>query len=129
VTVSNAVTPWTLQMPAGSQQQWDFVFTTTNENTGQSSPYSISGARWWDALQTTATGSQLFNVTTSATSYGQLVVTSSASLSQVQLTINPAATSTLTPNVYAHALWMNPGTVTAFTWLTGNLIVVGNPQP
>jgi hypothetical protein len=132
MVTSTAVMPWTLTMPAGSLEQWLFTFTTINLSTGQSIPYPISGATWEYICRTNATDltpGGIFTITTSATTYGQLVVTSSATLSTVQLTINPAATVSLVPQTYAHTLWMNQSTSTAYTWVTGNLIIVGNPQP
>jgi hypothetical protein len=132
VTTSTAVMPWTLTMPAGSLEQWLFTFTTINVSTGQSVPYPISGATWEYVARNSATDTSpggLFSITTTPNSFGVLTVTSSATVSQVQLTINPAATVNLVPQTYYHTLWMNPSTVNAYTWVTGNLIIAGNPQP
>lgn len=126
---STSVLPWTLRMPAGSLQQWLFTFTTNAP--GGTTPYPISGATWEYVARTTATGggSPLISVTTTANSQGVLVVTSSATLSQVLLEIYPPATSAL-DGTYYHSLWMNPGnSSSAFTWFTGSLLVEGNPQP
>jgi len=128
VTNSSSVQPWTLRMPAGSQQQWNFTFTTTAP--GGATPYPISGKTWEYVVRTTATdtGAPLIDITTLVSGYGQIAVTATAALSQILLTVTPAATASLTPGTYWHALWMNPGPA-QFTWLTGNLIIQGNAQP
>lgn len=126
---SSSVQQWTLRMPAGSLQQWNTTFTTTAP--GGTTPYSISASTWEYVVRSTATdtGSPLIDITTSVNSQGLLTVTATATLSQVLLTMNPAATATLTPGTYWHALWQNPGTSAAVTWWTGNLLIEGNPQP
>lgn len=132
MSTSTAVSPWTLTMPAGSLEQWNFTFSSINQATGQSIPYPIAGATWEYICRTNATDTTpggLFLITTTPSTYGQLVVTSTAILSQVQLTINPVATVNMVPQTYSHTMWMNPGTTSAYTWITGNLIIVGNPQP
>lgn len=132
MATSSAVLPWTLTMPAGSQEQFTFVFSTINASTGQSIPYPISGATWEYVCRNSSTDitpGGVFNITTTGNAAGSISVISSATLSQVTLTINPVATAAISPQTYWHALWMNPGSATAYTWLTGNLVVVGNPQP
>lgn len=119
-------------MAAGSLVQYTFTFSTVNQTTGQSTPFNITGATWEYIVRATATDTTpggIFTITTTPSTSGSIVVTSSATVSQVQLTINPAATATLAPGSYVHALWMNPGTTTAYTWVTGSFIVTGNPQP
>jgi hypothetical protein len=116
-------------MPIGSLQEWLFTFTVPS--TG--APFPITGATWEYVARPTATDltvPPLIDITVTAGSQGQLVVTSTASVSSVQLNMAPAATLSLTPGTYAQSLWMNPGNTSAqYTWLTGNLILVGNPQP
>jgi hypothetical protein len=132
VPVSSSVTPWTLTMPAGSLQQWNVGLTEISATTGQEIPYPISGFTWEYVVRTSATDMTpggLFNLTTTPNASGSLTVTSTASLSQVQVTIYPAATSSLALGPYAHALWANPGTTSAFAWVTGQLVIAGNPQP
>jgi hypothetical protein len=129
---SSSVTPWSLTMAAGSLQQYNFTFTEVSPATGQLIPYPISGATWEYVARTSPTdltSPPLIDITTASTSAGQIVVTSTAAVSQAQLTILPAATVSLAPGTYAHTLWMNPGSSSAFTWVTGQLIIAGNPQP
>lgn len=131
MAVSNAVLPWQLTMPAGSEEQWTFTFTTIS-TAGQSVPYPIAGATWEYIVRSSATDTTpggIFSVTTTPNAAGNIVVTSTATLSQIQLTLNPAATVALPPQEYFHTLWMNPNTTNAYTWVTGTLSVVGNPQP
>lgn len=126
---SSSVNPWTLRMPAGSLQQWLFTFTTTAP--GGTTPYPITGATWQYVARPSAadlTSPPLIDITTVPSAGGEIVVTSTASLSQVQLNILPAATASL-DGTYFHTLWMNPGTSSAFSWVTGLLIAEANPQP
>lgn len=131
--VSSSVTPWTLTIAAGSIQQYNFTFTDIDPTTGRQVPFSISGATGWEyvvrATPTDLSAPPLISITTASTAAGQLVVTSSATLSQVTLTMLPAATVNLAPGTYAHSLWMSPSTTSAWTWVTGQLIIDGNPQP
>lgn len=128
---SSSVQPWQLQMPLGSLQQWQFAFTTVDASTGQSQPYPITGYTWEYTIRQDAssTGAALVTLTTAAGSDGVLTVTSTASLSQVELDLYPAATSGLPAGVYAHALWSNPGTSSQFCWWNGPLIVTAASQP
>jgi hypothetical protein len=133
VANSSSVNPWALTMPLGSLQQWLFAFTTVNAITGQSVPYPIAGATWEYVVRATPAsgGTALISFGTAATSQGVLVVTpgSGSTASTVQLNIYPSATQGLASDTYAHALWQNPSSGSAFTWWTGPLIVQGNPQP
>lgn len=129
---STTVVPWNLTIPAGSLVQYTFTFSTVDPSTGQTTPYTITGATWEYVVRTSATDTTpggVFNLTTTPSVNGSLQITSSSTLSQALLTINPGATATLAPNTYYHALWMNPGSATAYTWVTGSFVVVGNPQP
>jgi hypothetical protein len=121
VPLTNAVPGWTLVMPQGSAQLWNFVFTTLPAG----APYPITGAAWEYAVRASAgnAGSPLFSLTTSATGNGVLTVTATAALSQVQMDLYPAATQNLTPGTFYHALWMNPGTTSAYCWFAGQLQV------
>jgi hypothetical protein len=128
---SSSVLPWALTMPAGSLQQWQFSFTTLAA-AGPTQPYPVTGATWEYVARPTATDLSvppLISLTTAETASGVLVVTATATVSQVLLQIYPPATAGLNGE-YFHALWMWPGNGTsAFTWVTGPLIVQGNPQP
>ena len=128
---SSSVNPWALTMPLGSLQQWLFTLTTVNAITGQSVPYPIAGASWEYVVRATPTsgGTALISFGTAATAQGVLTVTATAALSQVALTIYPAATQGLAADTYSAALWQNPSTGSAITWATGPLIIAGNPQP
>lgn len=112
-------------MGYGSLQE--YLFTFTYPSTGTLFP--ISGFTWEYVVRDTGTssGSPLISVTPSANSQGVLTVTTAAST--VQLTLYPAATQSLAAGQYAHALWMNPGLTSAYTWLSGALVLNGNPQP
>ena len=129
MAVSNAVGTWTLQMAAGSVQDYTFTF----ESPGQFSttPYPISGATWEYVVRATPTagGTAVISLTTSPNTQGFLSVTATASLSQVLMTLYPSATASLAPATYYHALWQNPSSGSAYTWFTGLLQVQGNPQP
>jgi hypothetical protein len=114
-------------MPIGSLQEWLFTFTVPS--TG--APFPIVVSPWTYVCRTTATdtGPALIEVTTTLGAEGQVVVTSTASVSSAQLNLTPAATVSLAPGNYFHSLWMQPSTSSAYTWWTGNLVLVGNPQP
>jgi hypothetical protein len=133
VANSSSVQPWALQMPLGSLQQWTFTFTTVNAITGQSVPYPIAGASWEYVVRATPAsgGTALISFGTAATSQGVLVVTpgSGSTASTVQLNIYPSATQGLTPQTYSAALWMNPSSGSAISWVSGPLIVQATSQP
>lgn len=116
-------------MPVGSSQIWNFVFT----NPGTGTPYALTGITSWEYVArpsaTDATSPPLIDITLTTTTPGVITVTATASLSQVQLTINPAATSGIAPAELFHALWSNPGTSTQFCWLSGPLILQATAQP
>lgn len=116
-------------MAAGSLQQWTFAFTQPLP--ASDPPYPITDATWEYVARTSATdlSTPLIDITTTANSAGLITVTSTSSVSSILLDIYPAATASLTPGTYFHALWMNPGTNSAVTWFTGSLIIEGNPQP
>ena len=125
MTLSNGPQAWTLEMGAGSAQEW--LFTFTYPSTG--ALYPISGLTWeYVARATPASAGTLISVTPTPNTQGVLTV--GTATSTVLLTLYPAATSSLGGGQYAHALWSNPGSAsTAYTWLAGALIVTGNPQP
>lgn len=127
MTNSQVPQAWNLTMGYGSAQDW--VFTFTYPSTG--ALYDISGISTWEYVAResgTATGSPLISVTGSANSQGVLNV--GTATSTVELVLYPAATSSLAPGQYVHALWSNPGSAdSAFTWFSGVLQIDGNPQP
>ena len=127
---SSSVLPWTLTMPAGSLQEWEIGFTTSGSS-GPVGPYPISGHTWEYVVRTSPAdnGTPLIDITTSGNSQGILIVTASTTLSQVLITLYPAATQGLAAGQYFHTLWQDPGTSAAYTWFTGNLVIDGNPQP
>ena len=128
---SSSVQPWALTMPLGSLQQWTFGFTTVNAITGQSAPYPIAGATWEYVVRVNATdgGTAPISFGTAATSQGVLVVTATAAVSTVQLNMYPAATQGLAPQTMNAALWMNPGSGSALSWVSGPLILAATSQP
>lgn len=77
----------------------------------------------------TDSGSPLIDVTPVSSTQGLLTVTATATVSEVTLELFPAATATLAPGTYSHALWMRPSTPSAYAWWTGNLIIEGASQP
>jgi len=111
-------------MPLGTSQVWNFNFT--DPVTGQAFP--IAGAQW-EYVARDASGNAVIILTTATTAQGLLSVTSTSSLSQVQMDLYPAATSSLTPAAYSHALWMNPGGINAYAWFTGQLQVEASARP
>ena len=129
MAVSNSVLSWTLQMNAGSLQQYNFTLTVPGPFA--TTPWPLSGVTWEYVARTSATagGSPLIEITTSASAAGLLTVTSTASLSQVLLAMYPAATASLAPGTYYHALWADPATPSALAVFSGLLQVEGTPQP
>ena len=122
--------PWSLRMPAGSLQEWLFTFTTGAP--GGLTPWSISGATWEYVARTSATDltvPPLIKITATPGSAGLLTVTSTSAVSSVQLTMYPAATVSLTPGVFYHALWENSGTTSQLCIFDGLLLIDGAPQP
>lgn len=125
--LTNAVPTWTLVMPQGSAQLWNFVFTEV----ASGDPFPISGSTWEYVVRSASGVSAplVFMLTTTVTIYGVLTVTETSSLSQVQMDMYPDATSSLAPGAYYHALWMNPGTTGAYSWFLGLLQVEASPGP
>ena len=126
---TSSVVPWALTMPAGSFQQWNIGFTYLSG--GFQVPYPIAGLTWEYVARATPpdlTPGGLFSITTTPSAAGVLVVTATATLSQVQVNINPVATVSLAGEYWA-TLWAQPNTSTAFAWLTGPLLVEAVPQP
>jgi hypothetical protein len=130
MAVSTSTPAWTLRMPAGSAQQWQFTLTT--QTPGGYTPYPIPPLSTWEYVvraTQTDTGTPIFSITTSAGLYGVITVTQTAVLSQVQLGIVATATSALQPGTYYHCLWMNPGTASALAVFDGQLLIEGAPPP
>lgn len=122
MALSSTPQTWTLEMPAGSLQQW--LFTFTYPSTGALYPIGST----WEYVADNATGSQVISVTGTANSQGVLTIGTAAST--VQLNLYPAATSSLGGQQCTHALWMNPGSAsTAYCWFSGPLIVGATAQP
>jgi hypothetical protein len=132
VPVSSSVIPWSLTLPAGSLQQWTFTFTVISQTTGQQVPYPLTGVTGWEfvvrPVQTDLTVPPLISITTIPSLEGQLVITSTATLSTAQLTITPSATVSLNGE-YWSSLWMNPNTTSAFSWVSGPFVVAATAQP
>lgn len=112
-------------MGQGSAAQYAIGLTTL-----AGAPYPVADTTWEYVVRpVTGLGSPLLTLTLTPTADGSLTVTSTDDLSQVTLALNPAATAGLATGSYSHALWMNPGTVNAYLWLTGSLQVTLVPQP
>jgi hypothetical protein len=116
-------------MPAGSLQQW--LLTLTDILPASNPPFPITGATWEYVARSTPTdtGTPLIKITTSASAAGLLTVISTASVSSVLLQIYPAATVSLAPGTYYHAMWMDPGTPSALSVFDDLLLIDGAPQP
>ena len=130
MAVSSSVLPWTLRMPAGSQQQWTFTLTT--QTPSGYTPYPIPGGATWEyvaRISPTDLSGPLFSISTAVTGSGQITVISTAYLSQVTLSVTATATATLTPGTYYHCLWMQPATASALAVFDGNLLIAGAPVP
>lgn len=116
---------WT-SIPTGSLYSASFVLTNAD-----GSLYNISAATFEyvvriDPGDTSTT--PLVKLTTTPGTEGVLTVNTGTST--VTITLNPAATMTLpTRSLYAHALWMNPATLTAVPWFSGQFIVTPVAQP
>ena len=125
----DAYPQFTYRMAAGSVQELACNFVVNSPAT--SAPWPITGATWEYVCRNTATdtGSPVFSITTTANASGVITITDTASVSQALLSVYPAATAALTPGTYWHSLWQNPSTVNAFAWFTGNLMILGTPQP
>jgi len=122
---STSVQPWNLNLPAGSYQAWQFQMTER----GSLTPYPFSGTTWEYVVRATpaSSGAALITVTTTVSSDGLITVTDATAT--VLLEIYAAATASLAPGTYYHALWMNPGEATAFAWVSGPLVIAGAPEP
>jgi len=116
---------WNWQIPVGAESGANFQIQNPD-----GTPYPISGATWEYVVRAagTSAGTPVISVTTTANTEGALTVTTSP-VSNVALTLYPAATATLSPGSYSHALWMNPGATTAMLWVTGTLTVTAVAQP
>lgn len=118
---------WTLELAAGSQLQAAFTFTT--DAPGGTTPYPISGSTWEYIVRPTATSlSTTFSVTTTPSASGSITTTATDTLSQILLTVAPAATASLS-GVYSHALWQDPATTEAFCWASGQIVIGATAQP
>lgn len=116
---------WNLSIGQGSAAQYGIELTTL-----AGAPYPVNGATWEYVVRpVNDLGPALMTITTTPNADGSLTVTSTGQLSQVTLALNPAATAGLATGSYSHALWMNPGTASAYLWLTGSLQVKLVPQP
>lgn len=113
---------WSTTAAQGSQANYGFGIRNPD-----GSPYPITGLTWEYVIRS-PDGRTTVSITTTPSDNGQLTVTTSGQ-SLVQLTIAPDATSGISAGSYSHALWSNPGTDTAFLWVTGALIVQAVAQP
>lgn len=118
-------TPWSLTMPVGSIQEWQFTFTVP----ATGALYPVTGFTWEWVVRVNPgdSGTPLISLTTTPGAEGVLTV--NTLLSQVLLTVNPAATTGMAPGVYSQALWSNPSLSSAYCWLAGPLILQAAPQP
>lgn len=93
--------------------------------------YNISAATFEYVVRIDPTDTSivpLLKITTTPSSNGVLTVNTGSS--SVTVTLNPAATANLPiRTLCAQALWMNPGTVTAIPWLSGQFIIMPVSQP
>jgi hypothetical protein len=112
-------------MPVGSVQEWQFTFTVP----ATGALYAIVGFTWEWVVRANPgdTGTPLVSITTTPSAPGSLTV--NTGLSQVLMTVNPAATASMAAGQYTQALWSNPSTSSAFCWLAGGLVLQAAPQP
>jgi hypothetical protein len=115
---------WDAVVPTGSAMSK--AFTLANDD---GTPYSISGLTWEYVVHADpADATPVISVSTTPNAQGSLTVTTSP-MSQVALSLLHAATATLPPSVYRHALWSNPGLPSALCWFQGTLTVARVAQP
>jgi hypothetical protein len=115
---------WDAVVPTGSAMS--SAFTITNAD---GTPYSIGGLTWEYAVHADpADAVPVISVTPTPNAQGSLTVTTSPT-SQVALNLLHAATASLPPAVYRHALWSNPGLPSALCWIQGTLTVARVAQP
>ena len=113
---------WSVTVAQGGQANYGFGIRNPD-----GSPYPIDGLAWEYVIRS-PDGRTDIPITTTPSDAGQLTVTTSGQ-SLVQLTISPDATNGIPAGCYSHALWSNPGTPTAFLWVTGSLVVQAVAQP
>jgi len=115
---------WTIQV--GSQETASFLFQNPD-----GTPYNIVGFTWEYVVRLDGTDSSvtpLIKLTTTPNSQGAITVNTGTAT--VAVTLNPAATATLpVRQLYAHALWGNPGTTTATPWVSGQFLTTAVAQP
>ncbi|MFE5868800.1 hypothetical protein ACFQ6V_09120 [Streptomyces roseifaciens] len=107
---------WNTTTAAGSQ--WAQTFTLTKPD---GTPLDITGLVWEFVIRPAVTDTAqppLVKVTTTASSQGQITVTTSTA--SVQVVLAPAATSLLGRGARPFSLWSNPGTPTAVCWVEGS---------
>lgn len=125
-TITLASTVNTTNVPQGSLYTASYVLTNAD-----GSLYNISAATFEYVVRLFPTDTSItpiVKLTTSSTAQGVLSVNTGTST--VTITLNPAATSALLArNLYAQALWMNPGTTTADPWFSGQFLIVPVAQP
>lgn len=114
---------WSATVGQGSTGTWQAAFTNPDLT-----PYNITGFTWEYVIRSRDSGVTRIPLTTTPGPNGQLVVTTGTQ-SLVVIQLLPAATATLNPGAYDHALWSNPGTTAEFCWFTGSLTVRAVPQP
>jgi hypothetical protein len=128
LAVSSSTLAWTLRMPAGSSQEWEFTLTTGTPT--YIVPYPIPGGSSWEYVARTTptgTGTPLFAITPTPGAAGQLTITSTAVLSRVLLAMTGTATAALAPGAYYHCLWLNPGLPSALAVFDGQLLIDAAP--
>lgn len=109
--------PTQVQFSTAAGSLWRQTFTLTNAD---GTAIDLTGMAWEFVIRpnvTDTTVPALVSVTTTATAQGQIDVTPLTGT--VTVTLNPAATTLLDVGSRPHALWSNPGTVTATVWAEG----------
>ena len=115
---------WDTTVLTGSSM--DNAFTFTNAD---GTPYNIVGLTWEYVVHADrADATPLISVTPTPNTQGSLTVTTSPA-STVSVNLTHAATATLPPATYWHALWSNPGQPSALCWIQGTLTVARVAQP
>lgn len=111
---------WNWQLAQGSEANAQLTFTQNG------SPYDLTGLTWEYVVRDSG-GAVQFSLTTTANTQGVLTVDTVAAT--VTVTLYAAATVSLSPGPYRHALWSDPGEPTATLWTAGAFAVVSVPQP
>ncbi len=115
---------WNWQLALGGEANAVLTFQQAG------APYPLAGLTWEYVVRGPSGGSDdatLITLTTTPSAKGVLTVDTVADT--VTITLYAAATATLSPGPYRHALWSNPGQPSATPWVSGAFQIIAVPQP